>query len=99
MVEGEGDDQLCGNGRAIANFGGVDVVSLLGAIAGCHGRVASVVFNFSGKTSIYIRNHSTHCCQVVGEACSFENDQIKTIRVFVFFCAFCCTGSCRPALS
>ena len=47
--EGEGDDQLWGSGRgAIAgchcswgggratNFGGVDVVPLLGAIARCH---------------------------------------------------------------
>ena len=29
---GEGDDQLWGT----TNFGGVDVVALLGAIAGCH---------------------------------------------------------------
>ena len=50
---GEGDDQfwrsgcgaiaivMCyGGGRKVtANFGGVDVVPLLGAIAGCHFRV------------------------------------------------------------
>ena len=63
------------------NFGGVDVVPLPDAIAGCHctvlwyGRVPWVVFNFSGKTSSYIR---THCCQAVREACSFENGRIKT---------------------
>ena len=44
MVGGEGDDQVWGSGRGAigvlwcgrANFGGVDVVTLLGAIAGCH---------------------------------------------------------------
>ena len=53
MVGGEGDDQLWGSGRGamagchcsvlwlggrvMTNFGGVDVVLLLGAIAGCQG--------------------------------------------------------------
>ena len=44
MVGGEGDDQVWGSGRGAigvlwcgrAKFGGVDVVTLLGAIAGCH---------------------------------------------------------------
>ena len=35
-VGGEGDDQLWGSGLVPLLFGGVDVVPLLGAIAGCH---------------------------------------------------------------
>ena len=36
---GEGGSVLWLGGRVTTNFGGVDVVPLLGAIAGCHCRV------------------------------------------------------------
>ena len=77
MVGGEGDDQLlgasvlwCGEGRVTTNFGGVDVVPLLGAIVGCHCSVlwlrGRVTTNFGGVDVVPLLGAIAGChCSVL----------------------------------
>ena len=99
---GEGDGQLCGSGRGaivvcyglggrvMTNFGGVDVVPLLGAIAGCHCRVPEerVMTNFGGVDVVPLLGAILGChCSVLWLGAFFL--YIDDTKI-----AFCYLGLC-----